>query len=558
MEFKLVPYDAARIIPARRVLVLAPHPDDEVLGCGGAILRHVEAGVPVRVAIVTDGALGLDGEARARHVAVRQAESRAAAAVLGYGEPEFWGVPDQALTYGEALVHRITAALADADLVYAPSIFEMHPDHRALGMAAVEAVRRIGGELRLAMYEVGVPLRPNLLLDISDVAERKQAALQAFASQLEGQPYDQHISALNRYRTYTLPAAVTAAEAFHVAAGDDLARDPLEIYRSEHTRQRALGLILDGGDTPLVSVIVRSCGRRELPEALDSIALQTYPNIEVLVVDAKGRGPDLPAAWGRFPLRVVGTGAPLGRGPAANLGLDAARGELVMFLDEDDLFLPNHVARLVEVKSRSPGARAAFAGVRVDGEAGIIDVYDQRPDLARLLAWNHLPILGVLFERALAEEGCRFDEDLDLYEDWDFWLQVARQTPFAHAEGVSAVYRAHLGASALTQPGHDAARIEARHGVWKKWLPQWSPEAFGSLVQAFREREAEQDRAVAYAAFTERELRRMLEEAAEERDAAVAAVQATLDRTVAEIHGSTSWRLTAPLRALVHLFRGAR
>lgn len=558
MEHKLVPYDAARSIPARSVLVLAPHPDDEVLGCGGAILRHVEAGVPVRVAIVTDGALGLDGETRARHVAVRQAESRAAAELLGYGAPEFWGVPDQALTYCEALVQRILSALDDADLVYAPSIFEMHPDHRALGMAAVEAVRRNGGELRLAMYEVGVPLRPNLLLDISDVAERKLAALQVFASQLEGQRYDHHISALNRYRTYTLPPEVTAAEAFHIAAGDDLARDPLEIYRSEHTRQRALGLMLDGGDTPLVSVIVRSCGRRELPEALDSVALQTYPNIEILVVDAKGRAPDLPAAWGRFPLRVVSNGAALGRGRAANLGLEEARGELVVFLDEDDLFLPDHVARLVEVKSRNQGVRAAFAGVRVDGEAGIIDVYDQRPDLARLLAWNHLPILGVLFERSLVVEGCRFDEDLDLYEDWDFWLQVAQQTSFAHAAGVSAVYRAHLGASALTQPGQDAIRSDARHGVWKKWLPQWSPEAFGALVHAFREREAEQARQVAYCAYTERELRRLLAEAAEERDATVAALETRLTETVREIHRSTSWRLTAPLRALVQLVRGVR
>ena len=127
--------------------------------------------------------------------------------------------------YGEPLVQRIREAIVscDADLVYAPSIHEIHPDHRALGMAAVEAVRRRGASTRLAMYEVGVAmLRPNVLLDISELAQDKQRAMACFHSQLKEQAYDQHIGALNCFRTYTLGPQISAAEAYFLSPGDTL------------------------------------------------------------------------------------------------------------------------------------------------------------------------------------------------------------------------------------------------------------------------------------------------------------------------------------------------
>ena len=55
MEMQLIPYESVRKIEGTRILVLAPHPDDEVFGCAGAIMRHVAAGDSVRVAVVTDG-----------------------------------------------------------------------------------------------------------------------------------------------------------------------------------------------------------------------------------------------------------------------------------------------------------------------------------------------------------------------------------------------------------------------------------------------------------------------------------------------------------------------
>lgn len=214
LETDLIPYSASSCLPARAVLVLAPHPDDEVFGCGGAIAQHVKSGHPVCVVILTDGALYADAN-------VRQRESIAAAQLLGYGKPEFWGLPDGGLHYADELAQRLADKIAQcgADLVYAPSPLEYHPDHRQAQLLATEAVRRSTPELRLAFYEVGAPLRPNVLLDISTVMETKEAAMRCFVSQLEHQNYLGHIQALNFYRTYTLGADVKSAEAFWLVPG---------------------------------------------------------------------------------------------------------------------------------------------------------------------------------------------------------------------------------------------------------------------------------------------------------------------------------------------------
>jgi len=209
LETDLIPYSASLCLPARSVLVLAPHPDDEVFGCGGAIVQHIKNGHPVCVLILTDGALYAEPD-------VRQRESMAAAQILGYGPPEFWGFPDGGLRYSDELAQRLADRIAQlgADLVYAPSPWEVHPDHRQTQMLAVEAVRRSTPEVHLAFYEVGAPLRPNVLLDITTVMEIKEAAMRCFVSQLEHQNYLGHIQALNFYRTYTLGADVKSAEAF--------------------------------------------------------------------------------------------------------------------------------------------------------------------------------------------------------------------------------------------------------------------------------------------------------------------------------------------------------
>ncbi len=224
-ESELIPYHAVDKIGQGSALVLAPHPDDEVLGCAGAILRHVAMGDPIRVIILTDGGgWQPEGVERTAYMARRRQESREAAIILGYGEPEFWEYRDRELRCDERLIQRLCQAVAGARWLYAPSPYELHPDHRALALATLEVARRLAGPINLALYEVGSPLPPNRLLNITDLAERKRQALACFASQLATQAYDRHIEALNRFRTYTLPRGIEAAEAYWVIEGNEVAR----------------------------------------------------------------------------------------------------------------------------------------------------------------------------------------------------------------------------------------------------------------------------------------------------------------------------------------------
>lgn len=573
MEDKLIPGHAVPLIPARAVLVLAPHADDEVFGCGGALAGHAAAACPVTVIVVSDGAYAAaDAGARAARIAVREAESAAAAAVLGYPAPQFWQLPDRGVVYGEDLISRIQTAIAAAaaDLVYAPALSEMHPDHRALAMAAVEAVRRCAAErpgLRLAMYEVGVPLAPNVLLDITAQIEQKAAAMRCFASQLAVQAYDAHIAALNRYRTYTLPATVQAAEAFHVVDAAALANDPLGLFASEYSRQARLGLALDAGrDLPLVSVIIRSMDRELLSDALDSLALQSYPHLEVLLVNAKGgKHSDPGPRCGRFPLRLINAeGARLDRAAAANAGLAAAAGELVAFLDDDDTVDADHYQQLVSAQRAAGSDSVVYAGVRcmdrADAERKVISVFAEEFAWVKLLAGNFIPIHAPLFPRRYYNDGLRFDESLQCYEDWDFWLQLAQVARFVLSPRVTATYFLS-GTSGVGIGQADPARMQqAAVILHTKWHGRIGGAELSAIGELYRLRNSECQQARDQSRWHEREMQRLQAEnqqlhgSAEQWQALAELWQAEAEKRQAIMHGllhSSSWRLTAPLRAVL-------
>lgn len=217
-ERELVPYTTEGVMPADRVLVVAPHPDDEVFGCGGCMRLHTKAGVPVEVVVLTDGGGAGDPQVRAE-------ESRAGCAALGVPPPQWWGYPDRGLWRDPGLINelalRIGAAINSPGnvLVYGPSPWEVHPDHRAAARVLAQAVhhaRRAGIRVVWAAYEVGAPLWPHRLVNIDAVWTDKQSAMRCYPSQLAFQPYDRHIEALNRYRSYTVSGQCQHAEALWV------------------------------------------------------------------------------------------------------------------------------------------------------------------------------------------------------------------------------------------------------------------------------------------------------------------------------------------------------
>ncbi|MDB5875009.1 MAG: LmbE family protein [Ramlibacter sp.] len=232
----------------------------------------------------------------------------------------------------------------------------------------------------------------------------------------------------------------------------------------------------------MVSVLIRSVDRGLLQEALASVALQTYPDIEVVVIAAKPGHRELPARCGEFPLRLVTTDSPLPRSKAANRALDEARGQYLLFLDDDDWLMPGHIARLAEVLQAQPHALAVYTGVSLANDKGepMGQAMDLPFDSVRQLAGNLTPIHAVMFSRQLLALGVRFDEQLDHYEDWDFWLQIGRHTALVHLPGVSAVYRIHESSGVHNDPGPTGASSQ---DIYRKWQGLWTSSDQGALMQ---------------------------------------------------------------------------
>lgn len=252
MESRLTPYQASAVIPCQKALVFAPHPDDETLGCGGLLAAYQAAKIPTQAILVTSGDFGEHG---IQGSAVREAETRAAARILGIESVDFWQEKDRSVRCDERSIQAARTAIINsgADLILTTSINEIHPDHRATAWLVIEATRRLvneGRELRIAMYEVGSPLaRVDILIDITAFEAKKREAIAVYHSQLNISPFDEYIFALNHFRTYTLPPQVKYAEAYCLLTPEIL-RHPHLLSEAELIRQERLQLT----DVPMPSV----------------------------------------------------------------------------------------------------------------------------------------------------------------------------------------------------------------------------------------------------------------------------------------------------------------
>jgi len=201
-----------RPIPVRApfgksVLVVAPHQDDEAIGCGGALALQAGAGQRAFVVFLQDGADGHDeiGMTRDGLVSLRNEESRRAAAVLGLESPCFLGFADLGASIREA-AGRLQRIIRErhVDAIFAPFIFDAHPDHRFANYALAEALEPISWPVRVFGYEVWGLVVPNVIVVIDDVIDKKMAMLACFEFANKAVDYVHSTQGLNMYRSRLL------------------------------------------------------------------------------------------------------------------------------------------------------------------------------------------------------------------------------------------------------------------------------------------------------------------------------------------------------------------
>jgi LmbE family N-acetylglucosaminyl deacetylase len=468
IEAEAIPYEPA-LLRGERLLVLAPHPDDEVIACGGLLAQHLREGRAVRVAIATNGA-------QAGDVATREDESRRGLASLGNAEVVFLGFPDRGL--GDEAAPQLREQLLEfrPDLVLVPSPTEIHPDHVALSRVFCELIQRdetLFADLaitRVAFYEVSAPLpRPNALVDISDVADAKYSAIAEHTSQLAFRDYIAYARGLNAYRTMTLPAGVQFAEAYFVVELPSLRTTPF----SELQRTR---VVESAREAVPISVVIRTKDRPGLlSEAIASVRATGYPCEIVVVNDGGAKVDDVIFASG---VTLVQHEQSRGRSEAANAGVRAAANAFIAFLDDDDLFYPEHLATLANA------ARSAHVAWYTDavsaflrpGQQGSYEthtrlrLFAQDYDRELLLLDNYIPLPTLLLPREsfLAVGG--FDPNFDLFEDWDFLIRLSQRGSFLRVPRVTCEIRHFEGGSSVVlaapegSPRFRAAKLQ----IWQK------------------------------------------------------------------------------------------
>ena len=206
------------------VLVIAPHPDDESIGCGGALRKHVLAGDVVSAVFLTSGELSLKHLPREKAWELREAEARNAAAVLGIAHTTFLRGPDWTLADRSDVLAEQLAPIFKAkswSLVYLPHPGEWHPDHKAsLPILRSVLARSTDSTPTLRGYEIWTPL-PEFqhVEDITPVLRVKLRAIRAYQSQLAQFDYTRAAHGLSAYRG-ALAAHCRYAEVFqHLALG---------------------------------------------------------------------------------------------------------------------------------------------------------------------------------------------------------------------------------------------------------------------------------------------------------------------------------------------------
>ncbi|OOV88036.1 PIG-L deacetylase family protein [Oceanospirillum linum] len=213
----------------RKILIVAAHTDDEAIGCGGTIARHVASGNEVHLLFMTDGVSARGVQSAAAKI--RLASAQKAAKILGTHSSKNLCFPDNQMDAVPLLsiVKEIEQVISELkpDIIYTHHASDLNIDHKITSQAVMTACRPQPGLSVKEIYTFEVlsstdwqpsdlaPFTPNLYVDISDYLEQKKQALEAYDCEIRPAPHSrsyEHIEILAKHRGYSV--GLHAAEAF--------------------------------------------------------------------------------------------------------------------------------------------------------------------------------------------------------------------------------------------------------------------------------------------------------------------------------------------------------
>lgn len=215
-----------------KIMVFAPHPDDELIGCGGSIAKHIKNGNEVIVVYMTSGDSGKIEISKSELALIREEEASKGAKILGIKEVIFLRNPDGYLDTGKENLIKLMEIIREKkpDVVYVTNKDEGHRDHRNTNELVMNAIGRASGPWfqeakgdpwevsHILEYEVHPPMSTtNYCEDISDFIDLKIKALEEHKSQIGDIHYQDSSRALAEYRGTLTSGKSKYAECFRVS-----------------------------------------------------------------------------------------------------------------------------------------------------------------------------------------------------------------------------------------------------------------------------------------------------------------------------------------------------
>jgi LmbE family N-acetylglucosaminyl deacetylase len=212
----------------KTVLVLAPHPDDEIIGCGGTLARMIESGARVTVIQATDGAdsVALSKFSEQERREIRLAEAEAVANLIGVQDVLYWREPNGALSGRKEIIDELieTIRRIRPSLMLVPFMTDIHGEHRVLTRIASEALGGLRSESTLPeifQYEVWSLTPANRYCDVSGEMNRLEELFFLYETAMKIDDFVHFCADRNYYHSLSLAGQKGFAEAFYASSARD-------------------------------------------------------------------------------------------------------------------------------------------------------------------------------------------------------------------------------------------------------------------------------------------------------------------------------------------------